>query len=342
MFLMSMLLVSQATPSPAVTRLAAGSCYKQGDPAPIWRTINAAKPDAFLFLGDNMYFDTQDSSGQFAKEYARMLEDPEFKRLYDTTPIHAVWDDHDFGLNDAGVEFPRKDEAQRAFNDFWKVPAQSPRRSRPGTYDATVMGVPGRRVQIIMLDTRYFRSPLLRQTEAPRGYLPDSDPTKTLLGDAQWTWLAEELKKPAEVRLIMSSIQVVSEEHRFEKWANLPRERTKLFELIRSSGATGVIFLSGDRHLAELSMMDAGVGYPMYDLTASAINRSRTDWRMMEANKWRVGGLQVGHNFGMVEVHWDLPQPEVRLQIRDEAGDVMVQQKIRLDWLRPGRIRPPQ
>lgn len=334
---LSLFLVSQPA---AVTRLAAGSCYKQGEPAPAWATINRYNPDAFLFLGDNMYFDTNESSGDFDKEYARMLEDAEFKKLYATKPIFATWDDHDYGLNDSGVEYPRKEEAQKAFNKFWKVPASSGRHSRGGIYDSTMLGPEGQRVQIIILDTRFFRSSLTRQTEAPRGYLPDTDPAKTMLGDAQWQWLRQELKRPAEVRLIMSSIQVISEQHRFEKWANLPLERQKLFDTIKETEANGVIFLSGDRHLAELSMLDAGVGYPLYDLTASAINRSSRDWRMVEENRWRVGGLNTGQNFGAIEFDWKQEDPLIRLQIRDEGGDIMVQQKIRLSWLKAGKIKP--
>lgn len=335
--LVAALLIAQPAP---LTRIAMGSCYQQGQPAPVWRAINAAKPDAFLFLGDNMYYDTRQSSGDFGKEYAKMLEDPEFAKLYANTPIHAIWDDHDYGLNDAGEEFPEKKIAQAAFNNFWRVPANSPRRQREGIYDATIVGPEGKRVQIIMLDTRYFRSPLSRQTEAPRGYLRDETPGKTILGEAQWKWLAEELKKPAEIRLVMSSIQVISEEHRFEKWMNLPLERAKLFQTVKDANAAGVIFLSGDRHLAELSLIDGEVGYPLYDLTASAINRSNQNWRLTEPNRWRVGGLQTGNNFGMIEIDWSAADPLLRLQIRDEIGDIMVQQKVPLSWLQPGKIRP--
>ena len=81
-----------------------------------------------------------------------------------------------------------------------------------------------------------------------------------MLGEDQWRWLAEQLRVPAEVRLLVSSIQVVAEDHGWEKWMNFPHERERLFKLIRETGAEGVIILSGDRHLAELSMMDGGVG----------------------------------------------------------------------------------
>ena len=141
----------------------------------------------------------------------------------------------------------------------------------------------GKRVQVILLDTRYFRtSPLARNARAlmTRGpYVPDPDPNSTVLGEDQWRWLAEQLRVPAEVRLIASSIQVVAEDHGWEKWMNFPHGLERLFRLIRDSGADGVILLSGDRHLAELSMMDAGVGYPIYDLTSSGLNQAARAWK---------------------------------------------------------------
>ncbi len=58
----------------------------------------------------------------------------------------------------------------------------------------------GMRVQVILLDMRWFRSPLkiTDQRGAPgkERYLPDPDPTKTMLGETQWAWLADELRKP--------------------------------------------------------------------------------------------------------------------------------------------------
>jgi alkaline phosphatase D len=83
-------------------------------------------------------------------------------------PVLAVWDDHDYGANDAGAEYPMKAESQRMFLDFFGVAGDSPRRRRPGIYDARVFGPPGRRVQVILLDLRYFRSPFAGRMSAGR------------------------------------------------------------------------------------------------------------------------------------------------------------------------------
>jgi len=196
-------------------------------------------------------------------------------------------------------------------------------------------------VQVILLDTRSFRSPLRCGDFAPdQGrYLPDPDPRKTMLGEAQWAWLEQQLKVAAEIRLLASSIQVIPEDHAWEKWANLPHERERLLAMIRRNRTSGVLFLSGDRHLAELSMMDAGVGYPLYDLTSSGLNVARKAWRPYEPNRHRVGTMNWGDNFGVVKIDWDRADPQISLQIRSVDGDITIQRKIFLSTLQPGLIR---
>jgi alkaline phosphatase D len=272
-------------------------------------------------------------------KYQKLADLPGWQKLLRTCPVFATWDDHDYGGNDVGAEYPKKDESQQIFLDFFKEPKDSPRRQRPGVYDARVYGPPGKRVQVILLDTRYFRSKLKKRAGVPPGegpYEPDPDPKATFLGEAQWQWLEEQLRVPAEVRLLASSIQVVAEDHGFEKWANLPLERERLFKLIRDTKAAGVVLLSGDRHLAELSMMDGGVGYPVYDLTSSGLNQGYRRWRRCEVNRHRVATMNAGDNFGLVTIDWDREDPRVSLQIRDVEGDVTIQQKLSLSTLQPG------
>ena len=88
-----------------------------------------------------------------------------------------------------------------------------------------MIGPPGNRVQIILLDTRYFRDDFRRSEKRSAGYIPDADRAKSLLGSAQWAWLEAELRKPADVRLLVSSIQALTEDHGWERWGHLPRER---------------------------------------------------------------------------------------------------------------------
>jgi alkaline phosphatase D len=320
-------------------RIAFGSCARQNEPQPIWGRIVAARPNLFLFIGDNIYADTEDMGVMRAK-YEQLGAIPGYRKLLRTCPVLATWDDHDYGVNDGGADYPKREEAQRLFLEFFKEPPDSPRRKRPGVYDARVFGPPGKRVQVILLDTRYFRSALKRRDGSRGPYVPQTDPSATMLGEAQWRWLEEQLRVPAEVRIVASSIQVVPEDHGSEKWMNLPQERERLFRLIRETGAAGVIFISGDRHLAELSMMDGGVGYPLYDLTSSGLNAGAKNWRSYEVNRYRVGTMNWGDNFGLIEIDWERTDPLIRLQVRDGEGDIAIQRKINLSTIRPGTIKP--
>jgi alkaline phosphatase D len=321
--------VPAADPARPLERIAFGSCLSQEKPQPIWDAVIATRPDLFIFLGDNIYADT-DNTEILKQKYAQLGANPGFQKLVKTCPIMATWDDHDYGADDAGVEFRNKVASQRVFLEFFNEPPDSPRRQREGVYGARVFGPPGQRVQIILLDTRYFRSKLKKSGDA---YVPNTDPDATLLGAAQWKWLEEQLRAPAELRIIGSSIQVVPEDHRFEKWANLPAERERLFKLLRDTKAAGVVFISGDRHLAELSAMDAGLGYPVFDLTSSGLNMANRRWRPTEVNKHRVATMTSGDNFGMILIDWSAKPPIVRLQIRDLAGEVVIQEKFDLSLL---------
>jgi alkaline phosphatase D len=329
-------LVSLAVPKvdAPVERIGLGSCMHQNNPQPIWEQVLRARPDTFVFLGDNIYA-SQESEKDKPAQYAKFLAVPNVLRLLESTRALAVWDDHDYGVNDGGEEYPEKRQAQKEFCDFWKVPADSPRRTRDGIYDAVTLGPEGRRVQFILLDTRYNRSPLNRERNVDgsyNAYLPTEK--GTMLGEPQWKWLEEQLRQPAQLRIICSSIQVVPEDHMFEKWSNLPAERTRLFTLIRDTRAEGVLFVSGDRHLAEISLCDGGVGYPLYDLTASAINSSRKAWRYQEPNRHRVGTMNYGDNFGMIEIDWGKVDPVISLQIRGEEGESVIQQRFPLSLLK--------
>ncbi len=323
--------IAMAQASPPLSRIAFGSCADQKQPQPIWDAILAYRPELFIFAGDNVYGDSnRDDVVVMRKAYEKAGQIPGYTRLRETVPHLAIWDDHDYGKNDGGSEFPHKAAAKDEFLRFWKVSASDVRRTREGLYESRLYGPPGRRVQIVLLDLRWFRSPLMitdqRGAPGKQRYLPDPDPAKTMLGAAQWTWLAGELRKPAELRLIVSSTQVLAEGHGFERWGNLPLERQKLFDTIRASGARGVVFLSGDRHIGALYRETPAGLYPLHEVTSSGLNRAfRT---AKEPGPNRLGDLYAEHNFGVIEIDW--PGRKVTLALRDEGG--AVQRSVTLDF----------
>ena len=333
--LFALALTQAALGAEPLTRIHFGSCIKQTEPMPIFEKIVQDRPEVFLMIGDNIYADTEDMEVMRAK-YATLNADPGFSLLRATCPILATWDDHDFGRNDAGEEYPKKRESQKIFSDFWGDPLSSPRRQRPGVYDAHIIGHEGQRVQIILLDTRYFRGPLKTGERRVGGpYYPEDDPSVPMLGEAQWQWLEEQLKQPAELRIIASSIQFIAEAAGQETWSNLPAERQRLIDLIAKTGAAGILFLSGDRHWSDLSVQRENVPYPLYDLTSSSLNQPHKRGTPTE-NRYREAE-QTYHqaNFGVIEIDWRGDETTLELRIQDLENQTRIQETVALGELRP-------
>jgi alkaline phosphatase D len=342
-----LLLVGFALSSPVrgeepISRIAFGSCLQQSRPQPIWEAIVRGEPQLFLFIGDNVYADLEQSPvldlDVLRATWEELGRSPGYRQLKATCPVLATWDDHDFGVNDGGDDYPRKRESQALFLDFFDEPADSPRRRSEGVYDAKTFGPPGRRVQVILLDTRYFRSPLKRIGREPDRslgidgpYGPSDDPAATVLGETQWAWLERQLKEPADLRIVASSIQVIADGHRWEKWGQFPAERRRFLDLIRRTRANGVVLISGDRHSAEISRID--VGYPLYDVTSSSLNQ-RSAWHN-EVNEHRVGTKYVEENFGTIEVDWTVADPTLHLRVHMVDGRSALHVPTTLSALRP-------
>jgi len=327
--------VSADDPGP-VSRILFGSCLKQNDPSPIFAMMLEHRTDLILFLGDNIYADTFEM-GEMEAKYEVLGANPDFQKLRAAAPVHATWDDHDYGVNDGGAEYTPRDEAQRIFLDFWGDAADSPRRARPGVYESVIHGEPDQRVQVILLDTRYFRGPLKKGEKRLGGsWYPSDDPTITMLGEAQWAWLEAELKKPAEVRLIVSSIQLVASAAGQETWANLPLEQKRFYGLIAKTKANGVLVLSGDRHWAELSVEREGVPYPIWDLTSSSFNQLHERGTPTENSKRALPNTWHRENFGEVAIDWKGEETVVQLRVRDLKGAVVIEEDVVLRELKVG------
>ena len=328
----------------AIDTVAFGSCLKAYREAPVFDDILAASPDVMLMLGDNVYADLPEiprDRWDYRAKYDELGEQDYWQRFRAQVPVLATWDDHDYGRNDAGVDWWLKEEAKLEYMRFFSVPARSPMRSREGIYQVSMVGPPGRRVQLILLDLRTFKDKFdqrLGGVLRPGGpYVETDDTSRTLMGEAQWQWLERQLRRPADVRLIASSIQVVAEDHGWEGWDKFPHERRRLYELLGRTQADGVIFLSGDRHHAEISLdreaMENGAPYPIWDLTASGLNQSSDN--ETEFNRHRLGQVYHTTNFGLIHIDWSRADPLVTLQVRGRDGIPFNSQQLRLSELRP-------
>ncbi len=288
-----------------ISRIAFGSCAKMKAEQTIWSAITDAEPQLWIWLGDNIYGDTANMEVMAAK-YAARKSEPGYRKLRQACEVIGTWDDHDYGLNNGGKEFSAKADSQQAMLDFLDEPNDSPRRNQEGVYWSYTYGQGDRTVKAILLDARYHR-------DHPK------DPKSDILGDAQWNWLKQELRaSKAAIHLIASSIQIIPEEHKYEKWANFPQARERLYTTIAESGAKGVIFLSGDRHIAEISKeQPEGLTYPLYEITSSSLTHSWTGFSG-EPNQHRIGEVFFQNNFGFLEIDWE--SKTVKASIIDQTG----------------------
>jgi len=320
----------QALSKGTIQRIAFGSCAMQFKPQPIWNTIANQKPDLFLFLGDNIYGDF-DGIKSFTptvetlkRDWTMLANEPNFKAFRQQVPILATWDNHDYGKHNGGAEFELKDLTKKVFLDFFNVPKDFWRRQTNGIYDTRIIGPKGKRVQIILLDTRYFKGPFSKDkrskdekkaaglTGSLGSYIPNNDPTVSLLGNAQWSWLEAQLLKPAEVRLIASSTQVIPNEKAMDEWGNYPLERQRLFDLIDKTKANGVIILSGNVHFTEISEYTR-LSYPLLDFTSSGMTHTNEKYAMAK-NSYRIAGPYAKENFGLLEIDW-IAKPSARIKL---------------------------
>jgi len=284
--------------------LSFGSCNNQALPNNMWRQIVKNKPNVWVWGGDVIYCDTQDMAFM-KKNYAKQKADTAYQTFLKKVPIIGTWDDHDFGINDGGSENAKKDSVQKLFLDFLNVPANDVRRHRKGVYFSKNYNIGKHNIKVIVLDTRYFRTKLTKDPTGIKRYIPNKYGEGTMLGKTQWLWFKQELdSSKADFNIIESSIQVLSYQHGFETWGNMPSEVDKLENIIANSKAKGVIILSGDRHIAEISQTKLkNMNYPLIDITSSGLTHSYTSYSG-EPNKYRISKVVPKKNFGLLKFNF--------------------------------------
>ena len=302
------------------TRIAFGSCDNQEEPQEMWKEIINQKPQLWIWGGDNIYADLEK---RIAKKsmYDKQNANPDYKKLVSLCPITGTWDDHDYGVNDGGKFYPQKNESKELAVDFLGFSKEDPVRKHEGIYNSLVLGKGSQKIKIINLDTRTFRDTVIKvyyidSLTKKRTYKYDPSLTGDVLGEDQWKWLKEELTNSnSSIFIINSSIQVIPEEHRFEKWSNFPSARQRLFNLIIESKKR-ILLISGDRHIAEFSKISLpGLSYPLYEFTSSGITHTWTEpW--VELNRYRLGDLVIQKNYGLIKIDWSGQEPKVTLQAR--------------------------
>ena len=290
--------------APYQMKIGFGSCLKQNKDMPIFEAIKSDSFDLFLMLGDNVYGDSQtEDLKELKSAYKKQKEN--FNNMGLNLPFEAIWDVHDYGLNDGGKNYPFKEQAKELFLDFWDIPLDDVRRSRKGLYYDLLKSADEKDVHIIFLDTRTFRDKLMptddRGAPGKERYIPNLDRSLTMLGEDQWNWLRKKLAEPSDYKIIVTSIQFLAIGHGWESWDNLPHERERLMNMIDNSGLDNIVVLSGDRHRGGLYQLKTNNGKIITEITSSSLNSAFPNAE--EAGPLRIGGTFVDENYGALYIH---------------------------------------
>ena len=290
-----------------VYKLGIGSCVDQDYPTPAWASLEKESINSFFFLGDNIYGDVPSGRLDNIILSYEKLNDQMPSWLKNTEKL-VIWDDHDYGLNDAGANYIYKAESQQIYNDAWNIDQNDPRRSREGIYFSELKDIAGKKILIVGLDTRYFRSNLIK---IGNSYKPHKNSNTTILGPIQWQWLEKELSREHDILILASSIQVLATEHRFEKWSNIPHERDKLLALLNKLSSK-VLIISGDRHRSGFYKLDN-----IYEFTSSSLNKGI--FPSYESDSLLLGKTYTQNNYGIVQFH----ENSLNLFIKDENMKIL-------------------
>ncbi len=319
--LIFLLFSCKTTPKKSNFIIAFGSCNNQQIANPFWEDIQSHNPDVWIWGGDIIYSDTEDMK-LLEKNYLIQKSKVPYQEFIKSTEILGTWDDHDYGVNDGGTEYPMKIASQQLFLDFIDVPKNDIRRKQEGVYFSKTYAIDKYKVKIIILDTRYFRTSLTSDDETNKRYKPNKHGEGTMLGEKQWKWLEKELSdSEADYHILMSSIQFLSDLHGFESWGNMPHEVEKLENIILDNKTKGVIILSGDRHISEISKKEIGPdSYSLIDFTSSGMTHSYSRFSG-EENPYRVSKVVFQKSYGILK--FDFKTGKVLMEMWGENKELL-------------------
>jgi len=282
----------------------------------MWNTIKSHEPTAFLFLGDNVYIDNPTRPDVQHYTYYRRQSRPEYRRFIASTSIFAIWDDHDFGVNDCvyGSEIDQPEwklPVWQVFCNNWNNPGYGGGRKQPGCWFRFSIAD----VDFFMLDCRYYRS-------------DPKQPNPTMLGPAQKAWLLKELgRSEGTFKVLASSVPWVLEAkgNSLDTWRGFQAQREEVFSFLEKEKIDGVVLISADRHRSDLWRIDRDGGYPLYEFESSRLTNIHTHGVM--------SGSLFGYNkkcsFGKLTFDTTKPDAELSYQIYNIDNELIHTFKLR-------------
>lgn len=281
----------------------------------IWNLIAEHDPRAMLMLGDNVYIDDPEEvqwTGNYC--YSRRHSRPEWKNLVSKTSMHAIYDDHDFGLDDcipgSLVDQPVwKKSVLKNFTQNWNNPAVGGGSQNPGCWQSFTLG----KVQVILLDCRYYRD----RTK------------KSMLGPVQKKWLKQTLlQSDATFKIIASSVPFSEEIKPGSKdpWDGYPEEREEIFSLIEKERVEGVLLIAADRHRIDLRKIERPKGYDFLEFVSGRLTNRHV--HPVVETKGLIWGYNQTCGFCLIRVDTRKKNPQMILEAYDSKGEILYQHKV--------------
>ena len=289
-------------PQQRTLRFAAASCMDDHKPqGDIWQQMLALRPDVIFLMGDNSYADRYIEGMQYGKKSGHVMATPaelwgryvetrnyiDLFRSKDLVPVVATWDDHDYGVNNGGSDYPYKQEALTTFNAFF-ASESSIHYQRAGLGTAAMFSMYG--FNFFLLDNRTFRT-------------VDKRAKQQHYGEAQLQWLWRNLRNK-DYALLIGGDQFFGGYHRFDSFEGSHRVAFTSFLAKLKTLPTKVVFLSGDRHITEIMRIPAAhLGYQTYEFTSSPIHAKLYPGRWDKIpNPRQIAAGEMQHNFMLLEL----------------------------------------
>lgn len=290
--------------SKTLHKIVFGSCLDQTLPSPILKNIINENADFMILMGDNVYA-AQSAKKPIADQYLKLNQITDWQTLRQTVPMMATWDDHDFGADDGTKSNPEKNTARSEFLKYFHYVKNSfANKNQMALYHSKIIGGKNQQVQILMMDLRWDQDDIEKQ-EFENSKKPLKVPTTNknlkLISEQQWQWLEQELKKPAQIRFLVSSIQFLAEDHIYERWSLFPHEKARMIQLLKRSKVKNLFILSGDRHFAAFAKEDVSGYGPLYDFTSSSFNSAKN--AVSEDSRY-LFPIYNQENYGLIEINW--------------------------------------
>lgn len=282
--------------------IVAGSCARTGSNGAVFDAIAAEDPDLYLAIGDLHYSNlaSTDPSAHL-DAYRRTLVEPGPAAVFSSVPTAYVWDDHDYGPNDADATAPSRLAVSTAYR------RAVPHHGVDPDPDASIaQAFTIGRVRVVLTDTRSQRT------------------STTMLGEAQLEWLIDELQTASEDHAVVvwanPTPWVATDAP--DTWADHPAERQRLLDEV--GDLPNLVMVSGDAHMVAIDDgSNTGLGesgsFPL--LHAGALDRPGS----VKGGPYSHGTFPGGGQYGRIEILDDGgPVVTVRLSGHDWTGAELV------------------